>query len=217
MPRWLAMLLLTLATAAGSAHASELAGRIWAPDQDRFVAPAEVERAIANARFVLLGEEHSIAAHHALQARLLRVAARQSRPAVIFEMIPAPRQSAIDAWRRAPNPTAAELGPAVAWSERGWPDWNIYLPIVEVALERDLPLVAGAPADSRLRSVAGAGLESLTAERQRALRLDRALPEAGHERLLATLRGVHCGQSHAATTRMLAIQRLRDATMAEHL
>lgn len=204
-------------TAAGEALASELAGRIWAPQADRFVAPAEVERAAADARFVLLGEEHTIAEHHVLQARLLRATAHGGRPAVAFEMIPQARQEAIDAWREAPNPAPADLGPAVAWSERGWPPWRLYVPIVEAAVENDLPLLAGAPEQQQLMSVARSGLTALEPARREALRLDRALPEAGHERLLATLRSVHCGEAHAPATRMLAVQRLRDASMAERL
>ncbi len=216
MRYWLSAVLLALA-ASGQAAASELAGRIWAPGEGRFVAPSEVERAVAAARFVLLGEEHTIEAHHALQAHLLRAAARDGQPAVVFEMIPISRQSAIDAWRAAPAPNPADLGPAVSWAERGWPDWQLYMPLAEVALERDLPLLAGGPAREQLRTVARYGLAGLDDARERELGLDRSLPEAGHERLLATLRAVHCGEGHVPAMRMLAAQRLRDAAMAEQL
>jgi uncharacterized iron-regulated protein len=197
--------------------ADTLAERVWMPAEGRFVEPAVVERAVASARYVLLGEEHPVARHHELQARLLRAAARQRQPAVVFEMIPVSRQSGIDAWRERPDPEAAALGPAVGWNERGWPDWALYAPITEVALMRELPLWAGAPAPTELRTVARDGLRKLSAERRRALRLDRPLPGPARERLLETLRAAHCGEMHTPAERMLAAQRLRDASMAERM
>lgn len=198
-------------------RAEPLAERIWMPAESRFVEPAAVERAVASAHYVLLGEEHPVARHHELQARLLRAAAQQRRPAVVFEMIPVTRQPDIDAWRSEPNPDVAALGPAVDWNKRGWPDWRLYAPIAEVALARQLPLRAGAPAPAELRTVARSGLDRLAPERRRTLRLGRPLPEAARKRLLETLRAVHCGAMHAPAERMLAVQRLRDASMADHL
>lgn len=217
MDRRPAAVLLALLAFSGAAAAEPLAGRVWAPDEARFVEPDAVTRAVAGVRFVLLGEQHPIARHHVLQARLIRAAAQQRQPAVVFEMIPRSRQGDIDAWREAPEPAVAAFGPAVGWDERGWPDWRLYEPIARAALAQDLPLVAGAPARAQLRPVARSGLAGLEPGRRAALGLDRPLPADARDRLLATLRAAHCGEMHAPATRMLAVQRLRDASMSERL
>lgn len=212
----LALYLLALAVCA-PLRAEPLTERIWMPAEDRFVEPEAVEHAVARAHYVLLGEQHPVERHHRLQARLLRAAARQRRPAVVFEMIPITRQDDLDAWRAQPEPEAAALGAAVSWQERGWPDWRLYAPIAEAALAHDLPLRAGAPPPEELQAVVRDGLGALGRDRRRALRLDRPLPDPARERLLATLRAAHCGKTHAPTERMLAVQRLRDAFMAQRL
>lgn len=216
MSHRLALFLLALAVCA-PLRAEPLAERIWMPAEDRFVEPEAVEHAVATAHYVLLGEEHPVERHHRLQARLLRAAARQRRPAVVFEMIPITRQEDLDAWRARPEPDAAALGAAVAWQERGWPEWRLYAPIAEAALAHELPLRAGAPPPEELQTVARHGLAALGLARRRALKLDGPLPDTARERLLTTLRAAHCGQTHAPAERMLAVQRLRDASMAQRL
>lgn len=212
------VLALALACLAPALPAAELAGRIWVPAEERFARPAELERAVADAAIVLLGEAHPVARHHELQARLIRAAARGRRPAVVLEMLPRTAQGAIDAWRARAPVDAAAFGAAVDWHGRGWPDWSIYTPIVRAALDRDLPLYAGAPAPGELDAVGRAGLEALAPHVRAALGLDRALPRAARARLAATLRRVHCGlDTHAPVARMVAVQRLRDARMAARL
>jgi len=211
----IALLLLALA---GTARGESLDGRIWVPGEQRFAAPAELAAAVRRAHFVLLGETHSVERHHELQARFVAAAAAGRRPAVVFEMIPRDRQPAIDAWRAAEPPDPAALGPAVGWEERGWPAWSQYQPIVETALRRDLPLRAGAPADTTVRRVGHAGLGALGPESTALPGLDTPLPSRARERLLDTLRAVHCGlPEHAPVDRMIAVQRLRDASMAERM
>lgn len=211
------LLVLLLAWLPPAAAAGELAGRVWVPSEARFARPAEVERAVADAGIVLLGETHTVARHHELQARLIRAAARGRRPAVVLEMLPRTAQDAIDAWRRDGADPAA-FGAAVGWDERGWPDWSIYAPIARAALARDLPLYAGGPVPDELRAVGEGGLEAVAPDIRRALGLERPLPADAGERLSATLRAVHCGvDGHAPIERMVAVQRLRDARMAARL
>lgn len=213
-----AALALLLAGLAPAAPAEGLAGRIWVPAEGRFARPAEVERAVAEAGFVLLGETHTVARHHELQARLIRAAARDRRPAVVLEMLPRTAQGAIDAWRARTPVDASAFGAAVGWHERGWPDWSIYAPIARAALARDLPLYAGGPVPDELRAVGEGGLEAVAPDIRRALGLERPLPADAGERLSATLRAVHCGvDGHAPIERMVAVQRLRDARMAARL
>lgn len=209
---------LLLACLAPAPAAAELAGRIWVPAEDRFARPAELERAVADAEFVLLGETHTVARHHELQARLIRAAARGRRPAVVLEMLPRTAQESIDAWRARTPADPSAFGAAVDWNDRGWPDWSIYVPIARAALARDLALYAGGPAPDELRAVGERGLDALAPDTRRALGLDRALPAEAGGRLAATLRRVHCGLDvPAPIERMVAVQRLRDARMAARL
>jgi uncharacterized iron-regulated protein len=215
--RW-ALLVTTLVASTAAAAGKPLAGRIWMPGEARFVAPATVLAAAERNDFVLLGETHSIARHHALQARLIRAAAGARRPALVFEMVRRDQQDAIERWRAGDPPAADAFGPAVGWQQRGWPAWSMYQPIIAAALEQDLPVHGGAPTAATLRAVARRGEQGLAAQRRRALGLTSPLPAPARARLDATLERAHCGQSEPASlARMALVQRLRDAVMAERL
>jgi len=222
---WLAAAALAASALAGCTIGSPaggtargLEGRIWAPAHDRFVSVAEVEHAVGRARFVLLGEIHTVARQHELQARMIRVAARHRRPVVVLEMVPRSRQDDIDAWRAAPRPTPEGFARAVDWTARGWPDFAMYAPIVRAALDGGLPIGGGDSDPGTIRTVGRDGLDALAAGRRSRLALDRSLPQAARKRLVETLRRAHCGvDTHAPIDRMVAVQRLRDASMADRL
>ncbi len=212
---WLVLLAFILG-ASGAEAAQPLAGRIWKPGEARFTDPDEVIAAARAAHFVLLGETHTIARHHALQARLIRaIAGDGRRPAVVLEMVARDRQGDIDEWRRASTPDAEAFGAAVEWRDRGWPPWPEYRPIVDAALAHDLPILAGGPGSTLSRRVAAEGLAALADHGGQTLPgLATPLEAAAERRLLATLERAHCGLSeHAPLDRMIAVQRLRDASM----
>ena len=120
-----------------------LVGTIWNSDFEA-VTISELEKALANARFVLLGEIHDNPDHHRLQARLIDgLVSKGRRPAIVFEMIPANLQPELDRHVKGGVREASKLGKALRWEERGWPDWGIYQPIAEAALQAALPLKAG--------------------------------------------------------------------------
>lgn len=213
-----ALLLLGLGACAapGPPH-DDHAGRVWSEAAQRFVEPAMAIDAARRAKFLLLGETHDIGAHHELQARLIEAAAEGRRPAVVFEMIRRDQQPAIDRWRQQ-GADPGTFGEAVEWEQRGWPDWSLYQPIVEVATALDLPLYGGAPGRETLRRVGHDGLAALDPDRRQALRLERPLPDPGRGRLERVLRGAHCGAGgDEMVAAMLAVQRLRDAALADRL
>ncbi|WP_186394743.1 ChaN family lipoprotein [Stappia sp. TSB10GB4] len=194
-----------------------LAGRIWSVARAAFVEPAEVETAVAGARFVLLGEIHDNPDHHALQAHLLAAASEGGRrPAVVLEMLARDRQGDVDAYLADGQATAEGFGAALGWAQSGWPDYAIYRPVIEVAVERDLPIIAGDTPREERRRVAAEGAEVLGAERIAALRLSEPLGEAADAVLLDILFDGHCGMMpREALTPLVAVQRLRDATLAD--
>ncbi|WP_249695740.1 ChaN family lipoprotein [Stappia sp. WLB 29] len=194
-----------------------LAGRVWSVARSAFVPPAEVETAVARARFVLLGEIHDNPDHHALQAQLLAAAGEGGRrPAVVLEMLPRDRQGDVEAYLASGKGTAEGFGEALGWAESGWPDYAIYRPVIEVAVAQGLPVVAGDTPREERRKVAAEGAEALGAERIAALRLAEPLGEAADAVLLDTLFDGHCAMMpREALTPLVAVQRLRDATLAD--
>ncbi|SOB96036.1 ChaN family lipoprotein [Stappia indica] len=194
-----------------------LSGRVWSVAQSTFVLPAEVETAVAAARFVLLGEIHDNPDHHALQARLLEAAGEGARkPAVVLEMLPRDRQGDVDAYLVSGNGTAEGFGEALGWAESGWPDYAIYRPVIEVAVAQGLPVVAGDTPRGERRRIAAEGMAALGADEVAALRLSEPLGEAADAVMLDTLFDGHCGMMpREALTPLVAVQRLRDARLAD--
>src|SRR3954466_1305556 len=91
-----------------------LVGRIW--NGSAFLDEQALDAAVQSADFVLLGETHDNPDHHALQARLVRVAAQGRKPAIVFEMLDVGQQAAVDAAPR----TSDAIAEAVDWSHSGW-------------------------------------------------------------------------------------------------
>ncbi|HXV49448.1 MAG TPA: ChaN family lipoprotein [Candidatus Binatia bacterium] len=196
-----------------------LTGRIWDVSSARFMDRQSLFTRLARADFLLLGERHDNPDHHLLQAEVLRsLIAAGRRPAVGFEMFGLDDASAIaDHLAAAPN-DAAGLGRAANWNERGWPDWAMYQPIAQVALEAKLRIVStNLPLDAA-RMMRKAGLAALDPRVTRALGLDRPLSESLSARLAADVRASHCGYASEENVKaMVAVQRARDAQMAQSL
>jgi uncharacterized iron-regulated protein len=196
-----------------------LTGRIWDVSSARFMDRQSLVIRLAHADFILLGERHDNPDHHLLQAEVLHsLIAAGRRPAVGFEMFGLDDANAIaDHLVAAPN-DAAGLGGAVNWNERGWPDWAMYQPIAEVALEAKLRIVPTNLPLAIARKMRSAGLAALEPRITHALGLDRPLSESRSATLADDIRASHCGYaSEESVKAMLAVQRARDAQMAQSL
>lgn len=196
-----------------------LTGRIWDPKAERFVGPEAVAERVARARFVLLGEKHDNPDHHRLQAWILEAIVRSGRrPVVAFEMLDEDADAALEEYLRGSPSDAPGLGAAVGWDERGWPSWEIYLPIAEVALANGLPIVTAGLAKAEVRRISHEGLAALPQALRERMRLDRRLPPEVESRLAEEIRRAHCGMAGEETVRaMIDVQRARDAFMASRL
>jgi uncharacterized iron-regulated protein len=193
-----------------------LVGRIWSVREGRFVEEAQVLAALHG--YVLLGEKHDNPDHHALQARLLRaMVLAGKKPAVAFEMFDGDDQPAIEASRRDHPRDATSLAVAVSWDKSGWPPWTDYVPIAQLALDAELPIVATGLPRSRMRALmkppGDAGAPA-------AEPLDEGTPLTPEQEtsLRDELRESHCG--HLPDSRLVAMlrfQRARDAAMANAL
>lgn len=231
MHRTLATLALA-ATIAVSASAAELprwqttlsvdhplTGKIWRPNQNAFVTPAEMANDLIRAHYVFLGEKHDNPDHHRLQAWVLEEFVKQgNRPAIVWEMITEDKQDKVDAYF-AKNPRdAAGLGAAVAWDTSGWPSWSEYQPIADVALAHHLPIVAGNPSHATVRAIGRNGLDILPDARRTRLGLNTPLPETTKDTMLTIVTEAHCGlMPREALSPMIAVQRARDAILADNL
>jgi len=196
-----------------------LTGRIWDVSSARFIDRQSLVTRLARADFLLLGERHDNPDHHLLQAEVLRsLIALGRRPAVGFEMFGLDDASAIaNHLAFAPN-DAAGLGRAVNWNKRGWPDWAMYQPIAEVALEAKLRIVATNLPLATARKMSSDGLAALEPRVVRDLGLDRPPSESVFASIAADIRDSHCGYASEESVKlMVGVQRARDAQMAQSL
>jgi uncharacterized iron-regulated protein len=190
-----------------------LAGTIWTADF-KPVTAEQLETAVLEAKFVLLGEIHTNADHHRLQAQMLEALVRAGRrPAVIWEMIQANQQAELDRHLQSGTTDAGKLGGVLKWTERGWPDWAIYQPIAETALAAKLPLLGGAldPETNRAISKSDPSQAKLILD----LKLDQPVKPEIVAALTKEIEEGHCNMlPKAAVKPMIMVQRARDAQLA---
>jgi len=238
-PRVLATLALPLALAAGCARRTDprlvaqpiagrtwvsplhkdhpLAGRIWDGRAGAFVDEAALAAAVAGADLVLLGEVHDNADHHLLQARLLRASlASGRRPALALEMLTADRQPAVDA-ALAEGPRAPGALEKV-WKEGGWPDLDLYRPVLAAGLEAGLPVIAANLPRPAVRAIVAKGIEAAEEPLRTRLAGGEPLPPEAVEELRAEMRESHCNElPETLIDPLILAQRARDATMAARI
>ncbi len=196
-----------------------LTGRIWDVSSDRFIDRETLVERLARADFVLLGERHDNPDHHMLQGELLRsLIAVGRRPAVGFEMLGLDDASIIAGHLLAAPNDAAGFGKAVNWNQRGWPDWAMYQPIAEAALQAKLRIVATNLPLTTARKMTRDGLAALEPRVIRELGLDEPPPEPVFASMAADIGDAHCGYAPEQSLKaMVDVQRARDAQMAQSL
>jgi uncharacterized iron-regulated protein len=185
----------------------------------QFIDGAALIDRLRRSRFVLLGEKHDNPDHHRLQAWVLQsLIAAGRHPALGFEMFTADDAPVI-ARHLASHPfDAAGLAEALNWQRSGWPDWAMYRPLVEAALQANLPVVAANLSPATVRSLSQGGSTALDATFAARYGLDRPLSPALQEAMAEEIRAAHCGYAaEPQVNAMLLVQRARDAQMAESL
>jgi uncharacterized iron-regulated protein len=194
-----------------------LTGKIWAGRAGRFVDEAALDDAMNGADLLLLGEVHDNPDHHLLQARFVReVVAAGHRPALALEMLTSDLQPGVDA-ARARTPREPENLQAV-WKQGGWPDFDLYRPILAAALEAGLPIVAANLPRADARALVTKGIDAVEPALRKRLEDGPVLPPEAVEALRKDMKESHCGElPDAMIDPMILAQRARDATMAERL
>jgi uncharacterized iron-regulated protein len=184
-------------------------GRIWSVKAGAFVAPDVVRHAARETNLVLLGETHDNLEHHRLQRDMLaHLVAQAHRPALVMEQFDREFQSQLDAERIRPGRSPDAVLDAGRFNRRSW-QVDGYRPLVELALEFDLPIVAGNLSRNDARAI-------VRDPKQAALppvdpRIEQALGE--------DITRSHCGDTvePGLLAGMVAAQRARDLTMAQAL
>jgi uncharacterized iron-regulated protein len=184
-------------------------GRIWHTQTQRFVGYQQLAREVRNARIVLLGEKHDNPEHHRLQLRLLRELIDSGRrPALVMEQFDREHQTALDAERARARHTVDSIMEAGGLKRGGW-DVEGYRPLIALALEHALPLVAANVSRTDARAIVREPLRA-------------ALPAVDatvEKRLAVDIERGHCGRAIEPTllAGMVAAQRARDVAMAQAL
>ncbi len=193
-----------------------LVGQIWSVSEAKPVSKADLAQQIREADFLLLGEIHPNPDHHILQAWAVDTASENDRnAAVVFEMIPFSKQSALDAHLKSRPQDAAGIGRAVDWGKSGWPAWSLYQPIAEAALRNGLPVLAGNLDRATTRKVAKAGSKVLSEDQRRRYGIEEPLDQKITAVMDKNLADSHCGLlPKRALASMAVIQRSRDGAMA---
>ncbi len=208
-----------LAQTAAEAPVHPLEHRIWNTRTQHFISGAELESGLQGARFVLLGEVHDNPGHLDIRRDLIAAMLRDGRrPAIAMEQFDREHQAALDRARSDAPRDAGRVKEAARLNAAGW-DWSRYAPIVQLALDHDLPLLAAnlSRADA-FRVSAGGAAGVLGADTVSVLQLDSPLPDAARLKLERIIEEGHCGKAPPSILPgIVNAQRARDAVMAQAL
>jgi uncharacterized iron-regulated protein len=194
----------------------KLVGKIWSTAKEKFVSQAELTDSLTAAHFILLGETHDNPDHHLLQAKLIMdVATSGRRPIVAFEMIDMTKEQSLAEHLSASPKDTDGIAEAIGWQQSGWPDWQLYRPVADAALQAGLTLRPANMNRAKARGLAQSGLTGADPSLVEALRLDKPLPDAEQANVRQEIDDAHCGYAPAAMIdAMVFAQFARDAHMA---
>lgn len=218
----LAFLLVSCATVERTWHGivggqNPLVGKIWGVREKRFVSQTELVRNLQDVDYILLGEKHDNPDHHELQAEVIRAIARTGKkPKVAFEQLSVDQKEKVAAFSELHPETAEGLGDAVGWKQAGWPDYKIYQPIFQAAMDAKFAIVPVNLSASEKQAVQSKGLEGIDDNLFRELDLERKLPPSVMSMFTEEIRASHCYKiGDEAVPRFIEMQRARDAVMAQ--
>lgn len=173
---------------------------------------------LVKADYVLLGEAHDDPVHHQLQNKILELMVEAGRkPAVVFEMFNREDEGLISSTTRSFPSDPDQVAAAVNWEASGWPDWQMYRPIVKTALDAGLPVVAGNLSRAKARQVITDYASFMPNNQTRTqMGMNQPLLKIQQQILQTKIATAH-GKAipDPMVKGMVTAQRMRDATMAE--
>lgn len=167
----------------------------------------------ARPQLLLLGEVHDNPDGHRARYELLQAVVREGwRPALVMEQFDREQQPLLDQAQR--DCKTADCLIALA-GKSSW-DWPLYRPLLQLALDHQLPLIAANVSRAEAGKATRDGLEALfEADTVARLHLAEPLPaDIEAEQLHSIIEG-HCNMLPEATARtMIRAQVARDVAMA---
>jgi uncharacterized iron-regulated protein len=180
------------------------------------VEPAAMYDALAGARAVCIGEQHTNPHDHWVQLHLLDEISRRAKDggvalALGFEMFQRPFQNVLDDYAAGAFDDRVLLARS-EWRDRWGYDFALYRPMIRMAIERGLALVALNVRKEITKRVGRGGVEALT-EEERAELPELDLEDEVHKAWFAEIMSGHPGGEVSAS--IYAAQVLWDETMAD--
>ena len=195
-----------------------LAGKIWDMNSRSFIDEAALLAKTNKADVLLLGETHDNQLHHENQQKLLKArigsgASPALMPALMMEQLNAEDQGALDLALAGSNrdETLNNVTGLIKFA-----DQQPYQPLLAIAIDNKLPVIAANIPNQRLQPVIWRGYAVYDADELKRLAVEEVWNERRQKYLATNMGGAHCGQLRdelrAGLTRS---QRLRDALMVD--
>ncbi len=194
-----------------------LVGKIYDARAGALVDVAELRERVRTSRFILVGEKHDNPDHHRVQAAVIAaLIGSGSRPALVAEMINTDQQAVVDRVLAAGGADADDLAAGLAWDASGWPAFEMYSPVFDVAIGAGLPVFGGNLSHPEAKALSRA--EEVTLPPAQRDLLAEPLAEPVRARLDEMLAAGHCNHAPPAMlVAMARVQRARDARFAATL
>lgn len=220
--RWSTLALSGLLLVAACAYAESPWGVTPSPETDQTAnaEPAKVNQSIQpllEADVVYLGERHDSAADHRAQLEIIqRLQAENVQVAIALEMFQRPFQPVIDRYL-AGEITEADLVAQTEYEQRWGFPWEFYAPILRLAQEQGLPVLALNAPSEVVRQVARQGLDSLEGDDFRYIPPleDIDTTNEAYQAFVFSAFGAHGAHGDMDFDNFFTAQVLWDETMAE--
>lgn len=186
-----------------------LVGVIWDVKNEAAITPSQLSSQLLSAKYLLLGEKHDNPDHHLLQLEITQMLARADKlSAFSMEMMDSTVQPKLDAIASRDFDSMEALKAYLDWDSEGW-DWSFYGPLVQAALDAQVPLYAGNISTETMREVYAS---------QEQAPWQTAVNEEVMAQLINDIDASHCGLlPESQFPSMVKVQQARDAAMAESL
>lgn len=116
---------------------------VYRVDGIKELASSDMFEQLAEARAILVGEQHGIAEHPLFARCLLYKLNETSKTSVVLEMMPKTSQSIINTFRQRHPDRVDGLGVILKWWTTGWPQWSNYQPLFDAVWISRSPLLGG--------------------------------------------------------------------------
>jgi uncharacterized iron-regulated protein len=191
-----------------------LAGKIWDLRSHSFIDEATLLARNKAATVLLLGETHDNPLHHEIQQKLLNaLIASGARPSLMMEQLDADSQPALDQALAGRNrdEVLKRVTKLIKFS-----DWKAYQPLLTIAVDNNLPIIAANVSNQQLQPVVWKGFTAYDADDLKRLAVEEVWNESRQNYLGMNMGGAHCGKlSDEVRDGLTRSQRLRDALMVD--